>query len=43
MFGYFCFGFIDFVLNNKMLTDFINLLSPNSFRKNYEITLENFQ
>ena len=32
MCGYFCIGFIDFMLNIKWLTDFTNLFSPNSFR-----------
>ena len=33
MCGYFCIGFIDFVLAGKTLTDFTNLFSPNKFRK----------
>ena len=32
-----------FILNNKMLTDFTNIFSQNSFEKNNEITLEHFQ
>ena len=32
MYGYFCFEFIDFMLKNKNLTDFINL-STNYFKK----------
>ena len=32
MCGYFCIGFIDFMLNIKWLTDLTNLFSPNSFR-----------
>ena len=28
MCGYFCIGFIDFVLAGKKLTDFMNLFSP---------------
>ena len=31
MCGYFCIGFIDFVLKGKSLTDFTNLFSPNNF------------
>ena len=31
MCGYFCIGFIDFILVGKTLTDFTNLLSPNNF------------
>ena len=34
MCGYFCVGFIDFIQNGKNLTDFINVFSPNDFRKN---------
>ena len=29
MCGYFCIGFIDFMLAGKTLTDFTNLFSPN--------------
>ena len=31
--GYFCIGFIDFMLKDKSLKDFINLFPPNSFQK----------
>ena len=31
MCGYFCIGFIDFMLKSKSLTDFTNLFSPNDF------------
>ena len=30
MCGYFCIGFIDFMLKDKSLTDFTNLFSPNN-------------
>ena len=33
MCGYFCIGFINFMLNSKTLTDFTNLFSPNDFKK----------
>ena len=33
MCGYFCIGFIDFMLAGKTLTEFINLFSPNNFKK----------
>ena len=33
MCGYFCIGFIDFMLAGKILTEFINLFSPNNFKK----------
>ena len=31
MCGYFCIGFIDFMLAEKTLTDFTNLFLPNNF------------
>ena len=34
MCGYFCIGFIDFLLADKKLTDFTNLFSPYGFNKN---------
>ena len=34
MCGYFCIGFIDFTIAGKTLTNFINLFSPNNFKKN---------
>ena len=37
MCGYFCILFIEYVLNNKTLTDFTNLFSPWDFKKNDEI------
>ena len=40
MCGYFCIGFIDFVLKGKNLTDFTNLFSPNDFKKNDDIILK---
>ena len=33
MCGYFCIGFIDFMLARKILTEFTNLFSPNNFFK----------
>ena len=41
MCGYFCIGFIDLMLAGKTLTDFKNLFSPNNFKKNDEIILNN--
>ena len=35
MCGYFCNGFIDFMLAGKTLTDFTNLFSPNNFKKKW--------
>ena len=34
MCGYFCLGFIDFMLNGGSLTDFTNLFSSNNFKRN---------
>ena len=42
MCGYFCTGFIDFMLAGKTLTDFTNLFSPNNFNKNDDIILNYF-
>ena len=37
MCGYFCIGSIDFMFIGKTLTEFTNLFSPNSFKKNDDI------
>ena len=37
MCGYFCILFIEYMLNNKTLTDYTNLFSPWDFKKNDEI------
>ena len=42
MCGYFCIGFIDFMLAGKTLTDFTNLFSPNNFKRNDDIILRYF-
>ena len=42
MCGYFCIGFIDFMLAGKTITDFTNLFSPNNFKRNDDITLNYF-
>ena len=42
MCGYFCIGFIDFMLAGKTLTEFTNLFSPNNFKRNDDITLKCF-
>ena len=39
MCGYFCIGFIDFMLKGKTLTEYTNLFSPNNFKKNDSIIL----
>ena len=42
MCGYFCIGFIDFMLAGKTLTEFTNLFLPNNFNKNDDIILNYF-
>ena len=41
--GYFCFEFIDFMLKDKILIEYTNLLSPNKHEKNDKIILKYFQ
>ena len=43
MCGYFCTGFIDFMLADKKLTDFTTLFSPYNFDKNGSIILHYFK
>ena len=43
MCGYFCIGFIDFMLAGKKLTDYTNLFSPHDFKKNDNIILSYFK
>ena len=43
MCGYFCIGFISFMLAGKTLTDFTNLFSPYDFDKNDDIILSYFK
>ena len=40
--GYFCVGFIDFMLKGNNLSDFTNLFPPNNFKKNDDIILNYF-
>ena len=42
MCGYFCIGFIDFMLKGKTLTEYKNLFSPNNFKENDDIILNYF-
>ena len=42
MCGYFCIGFIDYMLNGKTLHDFTNLFSPNNFKQNDKIIKDLF-
>ena len=43
MCGYFCIGFIDFMLEGKKLSDYTNLFSPYDFNKNDQIILSHFK
>ena len=43
MCGYFCIGFIDFMLADIKLTDFTNLFSPYDFDKNDQRILSYFK
>ena len=43
MCGYFCILFIEYMLNDKTLTDFTNLFSPWNFKKNDEIIKRHFK
>ena len=43
MCGYFCIGFIDFMLAGKKLADYTNLFSPHDFKKNDNIILSYFK
>ena len=40
--GYFCIGFIDFMLVEKTLAEYTNLFSPNNFKKNDSIIFNYF-
>ena len=42
MCGYFCTGFIDFMLAGKTLTELTNLFSPNNFKEYDDIILNYF-
>ena len=43
MYGYFCIGFIDFMLAGKKLTDYTNFFCPHDFKKNDDIILSYFK
>ena len=43
MCGYFCIGFIDFMLKGRSLLDYTKLFSPNNYEKNHKIILKHFQ
>ena len=42
MCGYFCIGFIDFMLEGKSLLDYTNVFYPNKYKKNDKIILKYF-
>ena len=43
MCGYFCIGFIDFMLAGKTLTDYTNFFSPYDFNENDPINFSYFK
>ena len=43
MYGYFCIGFIDFMLKGKSLLEYTNLFSPNEYKNNDRIILKYLQ
>ena len=43
VFGYFCIGFIDFMLKGQSLLRYTNLFSGNEWKKNDKIILKYFQ
>ena len=43
MWGYFCIGFVDFMLKGQSLIDYTNLFSPNDSEKNDNVILKYFQ
>ena len=43
MCGYFCIGFIDFMLAGKKLTDYANFFSPHDLKKHDDIILSYFK
>ena len=43
MCGYFCIGFIDFMLLGQSLPDYTNLFSPNEYEINDKVILKYFQ
>ena len=40
--GYFCIGFVDFMLKGKSLTEYTNLFSPYDFKKSDNVILNYF-
>ena len=42
MHGYFCNGFVDFMIKRESLLDYTNLISPNGYERNDKIILKYF-
>ena len=42
MHGYFCNGFVDFMIKRESLLDYTNLFSPNGYERNDKIILKYF-
>ena len=40
--GYFCTGYIDFLLKRKDVTNFISIFSPYDFKQNEKIIIGHF-
>ena len=43
MCGYFCVGFIDFMLKSESLLEYTNVISASEYKKNDKIILKSFQ
>ena len=43
MCGYFCIGFVNFMLKGKSLLEYSNLFSPNDYEKNDKLISKYFQ
>ena len=43
MYGYFCIGFIDFMLKGKSFSEYASIFSPDEYKKNDKIILKHYQ
>ena len=43
MCGYFCIGFIDFILKGRIFLDYTNLFSTNEYKKYHKNIVKYFQ
>ena len=43
MYGFYCIAFIEYMLAEKTLLDYTNLLCPNDYKKNYKIIYKYFK